>query len=253
MADEDAGLPGPDEIRDQLKRMLARSRFQANENASRFLKLVTEMALRGELITQSIIGAELIGDRYGGSDISDVRVMANTLRKVIGEYYAHEGEDDLVRIELPSPPGKFAPKLPPGKAYTPLFSYNPHSEAAKQYKLGQFYLKRGSYGDYNRAFYCFANAIKTSPNHIGAKLGAAEALCGVLDWEKYPMDEVDQETVELAALWLDRVSIAAAKDWRQYAVGAHMLHLYGKRDDALDNFNIALSLDRAGTESYPPY
>ena len=124
------------EIRAQLARMLASKRFIANENPARFLKLVVEKALKGELITQAVIGLELFPTKYAQNDISDVRVTARNLRKVLAAYYAHEGQHDHVMICLPDPPSRFAPKLPSGKAYQPIFTYNSKSLARKEHTRG---------------------------------------------------------------------------------------------------------------------
>jgi tetratricopeptide (TPR) repeat protein len=254
MSGEDEGVPTQDEIRDQLKHMLAGRRFTANEKPSLFLSLVVDMKLRGELITQSIIGLELYRDKYTRDEISDVRVLAIAVRKVIADYYAHEGENDPVLIELPAPPGKGAPKLPPGKAYAPVFSYNPHSEAVKQYKLGGYYLARGMFEDYVRALEHFARANKVAPGHIGAAIGAAESLCGLLGYAVFEMDNAEiNRHFDDAARILDTVYDRALNLWRYNAAVGLLLYLAGREPRAEVYFARALELDRSATQSYPPY
>lgn len=253
MAGAPVGIPTPDEIRDQLGRMLRARRFIANEKSSLFLALVVEMALSGAEITQSVIGLELFGEKYERDDISDVRVLAIKVRKVIAEYYQVDAPDDPVLIELPAPAGKKAPKPPPGLAYRPLFSYNPRSVAQKEFQLGEFYRERGMWGDCDRAFRHYMKAITIAPNHNQARLGAAEAGCEIAEWEVYSKGEADPRGCELILVWVNIVDRKIEAYWRQYAVRGRILGVYGRIDEAEECFKKALSHDKAATESYPPY
>ena len=83
MAEETESVPPREQIESQLYRMLNSERFIANENPARFLKLVVEKAVKGDPVTQSIIGCELFPTKYAQNDISDVRVTASNLRAVL--------------------------------------------------------------------------------------------------------------------------------------------------------------------------
>ena len=175
MACETRSLPSPDEVRRQLDHMLAGALFQSNENPSKFLKFVTERALASEPITQSIIGCELFPGKYLRGNIPDVRVTASNLRDVIARYYANDGERDLVIIALPSPPLDKKLKLPAGKAYKPLFSYNPKSPANKEFERGVVHINQLSPVGLFYALHYFKQTLKLEPGHAAAYAGIAEA------------------------------------------------------------------------------
>ncbi len=205
-----AGTPTKDEIEAQLARMLGSRLFIAHENPSKFLNFVVKRALCDEPIRQSIIGAELFPRKYAKNDISDVRVTAKNLRTITAEYYANEGQDDPVIIQLPAPAPPNSPKLPSGKAYWPLFSYNPHTSAIKIFKIGEFYRSRGNYGNWQRALRSYLKTLKESPNHIGAAIGAAEALCELQGYDISFMNGKDRrEAFETAASLLNRAYLRA--------------------------------------------
>jgi len=248
-----AEIPKPDEIEVQLARMLNSRLFIANENPAKFLKLVVTKALAGEEIRQSIVGEALFPARYAKEDISDVRVTARNLRTITAEYYANEGQNDPVRIELPTPPPK-SPKLPPGKAYTPLFSYNPHRAATKDFKIGEFYRSRGNYGNWQRAFRSYLKVLKESPHHVGAAIGAAEALCELQYHETaFMRAQVRKEAYDMAVSLLNQTYLHAPSFWRLYAAGGAMMFMYGSKTEAARLFAKAFALDRSSTESYGWY
>jgi tetratricopeptide (TPR) repeat protein len=178
MAPENDSVPTQEEIRRQLSRMLSGEHFSANENPARFLAFVVERALQNEPITQAIIGFELFPGKYARTEIPDVRVTARNLRMVLAKYYAHEGAEDLVLIKLPTPPGANKPKLPPGKAYKPVFSYNPGSPAHKEYSQGLYMLSQSRL---TQAEKHFARAIELQPRYWEPYLGLATAylLCSI--------------------------------------------------------------------------
>jgi len=178
MASENDSVPTHEEIRRQLSRMLSGEHFSANENPARFLAFVVERALQNEPITQAVIGFELFPGKYARTEIPDVRVTARNLRMVLAKYYAHEGAEDLVLIKLPTPPGANKPKLPPGKAYKPVFSYNPRSPAHKEYSQGLYMLSQSRL---TQAEKHFARAIELQPRYWEPYLGLATAylLCSI--------------------------------------------------------------------------
>jgi len=247
-------IPTPDEIRAQLRHMLGGKRFLANENPARFLALIVDKTLNGQEIRQAIIGTELFHDKYLRGDICDVRVTAKNLRKVLAAYYADEGQEDKVVIDLPKPPPAGNPKLPTGEAYKPRFSYNSNIAAIKSFQLGQFYCARGMHDDCYRAFCCFIETLNAVPSHIGAAIGVAEALCRMLTWEYAIVDDTQKfETIDQAALYLDLADSRAQGYWRLYAVAAFMFVLNNDIEDAKSHFQKALDLDLASTQSFSLY
>ena len=57
----------------------------------------------------------------------------------------------------------------------------------------------------------------------------------------------------MAAKFLDRIDRRASKNWRLHAVGGFMFMTSGNLAEARKEFAKALSLNRVGTEDYPPY
>lgn len=175
-------IPTEEEITIELRRVLGGRRFSANQNSARFLALVVGKAIRGEPIRQSIIGSELFPDKYAKNDISDVRVTANKLRRILAEYFEQEGKDDPVVIALPTPPGPNEPKLPEGKAYKPLFSYNSRNAAVADYLTGCFHLAQADPESDPAAMRHFNRAIEREPRYSAPYVGKAELL---LRWAIY--------------------------------------------------------------------
>jgi tetratricopeptide (TPR) repeat protein len=258
--DFQSGLePAAEEIKLQLRRMLASKRFIANENSARFLTTVVLKALAGQPIKEDILGFELFPMKYAqkdvGRDIADVRVNANKLRHLLADYYADEGLDDPVRILLPTPPGRNEPKLPAGKAYTPVFSRNPRSAAQTHYLQGQSMLSQLRLG---KAEKCFIEAIDAEPAHAGACLGLAEtylvfAMCLNVSeaqevsqgeqWRSFAGIFPDVRSLIANALALNRTS------WRAHVLrgAAHCYQRKWKKAD--DAFRTALAIDPEGTRN----
>jgi len=97
--------PSAPEIRAQLDKILASRCFEQAQRASRFLRYAVEQTLagHGERLKGYTIAVEAF-DRSPDFDAQSdplVRVEAGRLRRRLIEYYATEGQDDAVRIELP--------------------------------------------------------------------------------------------------------------------------------------------------------
>jgi TolB-like protein len=96
--------PSPDEIRQQLDRLLASEGFANTERMRGFLRYVVNRALAGESsqIKEYVIGIEVFGrdQSYDPRLDAIVRVEARRLRSKIDEYYSGEGREDPVVIQL---------------------------------------------------------------------------------------------------------------------------------------------------------
>jgi adenylate cyclase len=99
------GKPGASEVRAALDRILASRCFQQAGRASDFLRFVVERTLAGDgqRLKGYTIGVEVFGRPADFDAQSDalVRVEAGRLRRRLVEYYASDGAEDPVRIELP--------------------------------------------------------------------------------------------------------------------------------------------------------
>ncbi len=160
MASGNDNVPTGAEAERQLERMLAGRRLKTSPNRGMLLEYVVQKCLQNKEISEDIIGCDLFPS-YAKDDSDIVRVTASQLRQTLSRYYASEGIDDLVRIELP-----------PGRKYRPLFAYNPRSEAYKAYMRGLVALSQTRL---QNAKLCFHRAIRLQPAYAGAHLGFAEA------------------------------------------------------------------------------
>jgi adenylate cyclase len=101
----DSALFSPHAIRHQLDRILSSGGFSRNERLGRFLRFVVEARLEGrdDEIKESLIAVEVFGRRpdYDPKLDSIVRTEAGRLRARLTEFYAHEGREDRVVIEVP--------------------------------------------------------------------------------------------------------------------------------------------------------
>jgi TolB-like protein len=99
-------------VREQLARILVSPAFQRSERLSRFLEYIVDRSLHGgDQIREVDVALDVFGKRGSFDSRTDpiVRVEARRLRKAVAAYYASEGADDPVLIDIPS------------RGYTPRF------------------------------------------------------------------------------------------------------------------------------------
>jgi serine/threonine-protein kinase len=94
-----------DGVRRQLGRVLASSGFRKCAQLSRFLRFTVDQALAGPngASKETLIAVEIFGRKPDYDPACDpvVRVEARRLRAKLAQYYANEGREDPIRIELP--------------------------------------------------------------------------------------------------------------------------------------------------------
>jgi len=105
--------PNPDEVLDQLERVLASVEFAASPRAQGFLRYVVRARLEGREseISQHAIASEVF-QRDGTFDPTTdpiVRMQAGRVRRALEHYYLHEGVGDPVLITLPK--GTYVPTV----------------------------------------------------------------------------------------------------------------------------------------------
>lgn len=90
----------------------ASSTFQRHEQLRAFLRFVCEyeMAGRGDQLHEYLIGVEVLGQKpgYSTTENSIVRNRAHSLRRKLGDYYATEGREARLRIDIPK--GSYCPR-----------------------------------------------------------------------------------------------------------------------------------------------
>lgn len=93
------------DIRAQLDRLTRSDALKRSRRLQQFLRYVTEVTLAGEAhtINEYLLGLEVFdrGPDYNAADDSIVRRQAHALRHKLAEYYASEGKQDPIRIEIP--------------------------------------------------------------------------------------------------------------------------------------------------------
>ncbi len=107
-------MPSPDEIRAELRSILASPTFHGSKRCQQFLEYVCEKALAGEAasLKERTVAVEVFG-RRPQSDLGDdtiVRVSAREVRKRLAQYYATpEAAASLIHIDLLS--GSYVPEF----------------------------------------------------------------------------------------------------------------------------------------------
>ena len=113
LVDTDPGLlsscgPAPPDaarVQEALNRILSSRTFRAAEREKTFLRYVVDRTLqgRGAEIKEYTVGVEAFGrgDSFDPRRDTIVRTEARNVRLRLDRYYAGEGQDDSLRIELP--------------------------------------------------------------------------------------------------------------------------------------------------------
>src|ERR1700722_13606806 len=96
---------GREQCFQQIDRLINSHSLRGSESLCKLLRYLAEHSLDhpGVALKENQIATEVLG-RPGGFDPqsdSTVRVQAGRLRLKLAEYYAHEGPDDPVVVELP--------------------------------------------------------------------------------------------------------------------------------------------------------
>lgn len=102
-----------EEARQALAEVLQSASFRGSKQSQRLLQYVVDHALEGrdEMLKERIIGVNVFGRStdYDTGDDPIVRVRAADTRKRLAQYYAGEGINNVVRIELH--PGSYRPSF----------------------------------------------------------------------------------------------------------------------------------------------
>lgn len=103
--------PAQDDVQRELDTVLSSDAFRRSERQSKFLRFVCELTLNGDAakINEYLIAYEVFGrgPEYSPGEDSVVRRQAHALRQKLQDYYAGEGSDHAIRIELPV--GRYVP------------------------------------------------------------------------------------------------------------------------------------------------
>src|SRR5580658_798539 len=107
------GRVSDEAVREELSRIFSCHEFRSSKRSQEFLRYIVEHTLSGhaEILKERTIGIEVFGrsTSYEPSDDATVRVKAGDVRKRLGLYYAEQGAQNPVRIELPA--GTYVPEF----------------------------------------------------------------------------------------------------------------------------------------------
>jgi hypothetical protein len=116
----------PNEVKQTLARILSSKYFVNAHQKKKFLRLICDFYLEGRAqeLNEHILGYDVFGrdSNYNPSDDPIVRVLAYEIRKKLEAYYAHEGAEDPIRMDVPI------------GSYQPVFTRHP-AEAAQELKI----------------------------------------------------------------------------------------------------------------------
>jgi TolB-like protein len=98
-------------VREQLDRILRSGPFQKSRRRQRFLEYIVTETLAGRSVKGYDVALEVFGRPESFDPAVDpvVRVEAGRLREKLREYYAADGQDDRIRIDLPK--GTYTPQI----------------------------------------------------------------------------------------------------------------------------------------------
>ncbi len=112
---------GPDQLREQLNRIVSSQTFNGSNRHKRFLSYVVEKALRGDetKLKGYTLGLEVFdrGDDFDPQTDPVVRIEAGRLRRSLERYYLTEGKDDSIVISIPK--GGYVPLFTPPESPQP--------------------------------------------------------------------------------------------------------------------------------------
>ena len=95
----------PDQIREQLERLLASQIFAESDRAQRLLRFIVGRTMEGQsqIVKESVIAVEVLGRPSSFDPRTDpiVRVEAGRLRIRLSRYYDSTGKDDPIIISVP--------------------------------------------------------------------------------------------------------------------------------------------------------
>ena len=252
MSNAQGVTPSRNEIERQLERMLAAPLFQARPKQADVFAFLVRSALDAQTVTELRIQKHCFPDPPYDPEASHVRTNVSSIRReLLPDYYAGDGEDDPVVIALPDPAehrtvrGRIV-KLPPGKAYTPSFRYNPRAWVAKELSIAH-HLLRGSPAQIEKALEHLTNVGRAEPDHPEVMLGHIEAWGVALMLKVF--GEVSEEIIAGPLWWIKRIEKQEGRAWRTHALRALLHYGIGDAQAAGKEFDKALELDRQATIS----
>jgi hypothetical protein len=150
--------PSPAEKRTQLARIVHSGHVKKHPKLVELLSYLIESDIAGAAITQERIGIDVYGRQPDWIPLSDscVRDGKSRLLKVLEAYYADEGLEDPLNIEI--------------EAYHAVVSRNPRNPVERQLRMAYRYIRT----DARLALVHLDSVLAVEPNHAEARACRAE-------------------------------------------------------------------------------
>ena len=189
----------------ELERVLASKAFMQSRRQQQLLRYLVNSAGSGQraVLKETVVAVEVFGralDRFDPRTDNVVRVEARRLRQRLARYYADEGRQAQLRIELPV--GSYVPVL--RRHETPV-APSATRAARDLVERGDHFLRLGDEASIRKALDRFDAALREAPDYAAAHKGAARArMALVCAWHEPSVPWVDEAQARLEqALALD--------------------------------------------------
>jgi tetratricopeptide (TPR) repeat protein len=239
--------PSPQEIEQQLRRMLMNPVFTEAATQAQLLEYLVKKTLSGEAVTEKTILADLFpfyGREAGGrgkKPSSIVRVFKQKLLERLDEYYDGDGAGELVLIALLSKPRRKGYKPPPGAAYRTVFRYNPEHPVDQDYRRGLYHLDQCAPADDAIALDYFDSALDQKSDYAPSHLAIAEVHLRRAMY--YHVQFTPSQSLKKAEKALAKALAANEGTWRAHAIAGMLDCFQGRFDQAQLSFDRAVALD----------
>jgi len=245
--------PSRAEIERQLDRMLAHPLFRARAKQADIFAFIVRSALEGKAADEKDIFQEFFTDKHYAEDTSGVRTNVSHIRGLLRRYYGDDAKDDPIVIGLPVPERSSGDKKnyrmvkrPSGQAYAPEFTYNSRAPLAKQFALAHYFM-HGGLPEIERSLKQLADIQTTEPGHPEAALSFAEAAGCQLLMLGTSEEEGRGVLIDGLSALIEQCVPQRTDDWRVHNVRGFLFTVNGQFENAGNEFEQALALDRQAT------
>jgi hypothetical protein len=163
--------PEGDEVKTQLRRILESNYFKKRKKLGEVLTCLVINALEGRTLDENDIQKELFG--YAGYTVKgpNARNAVHHIRRLLPKYYATDGANDPILIELPKRNDAHKEQA---DAYPVVIRYNAGNATNRFFQLASERLRTLSIEAVNGALADFDDIANQNPDHLPARLAKIE-------------------------------------------------------------------------------
>ena len=237
--------------------MLDNALFVNSPSQAKILNYVVDCAIEGKEISRRDLDAVLFPKGHGDASTSVGRTTAFNLRDTLKTYYANDGAQDPIDIQLI-----------PGRGYKVRFCFRV-TDAHVLYARGLEFLSRMLPQE---AAFSLLESIRLDKSFPAPYLASAEAnlIVPLVPWDResapllwFPTDPPGR--IQIVGGSIGRLRVADARKfltaaaelspnmWRTHAVRGAIMSYEREWEQASDAFRIANEISRSDTEAYPWY